>query len=153
MIVTLISQCEKKAIKRSRQILDAFANRIGDNVWQTLITQEGLSSLKTQLRRTATKSTAVACHWIRSRTQTELLWIVGNRDKFNDEGFVPVNITTKKSLKDDSENDWKYLPAIQALTAIAALLHDLGKASMAFQRKLINNQKTFFFYRGALFLI
>ena len=142
MIVTLISQCEKKAIKRSRQILDAFANRIGDNVWQTLITQEGLSSLKTQLRRTATKSTAVACHWIRSRTQTELLWIVGNRDKFNDEGFVPVNITTKKSLKDDSENDWKYLPAIQALTAIAALLHDLGKASMAFQRKLINNQKT-----------
>ena len=142
MIVTLISQCEKKAIKRTRQILDAFANRIGDNVWQTLITQEGLNSLKTQLRRTATKSTAVACHWIRSRTQTELLWIVGNRDKFNDEGFVPVNITTKKSLKDDSENDWKYLPAIQALTAIAALLHDLGKASAAFQRKLINNQKT-----------
>ncbi len=42
MMVTFISQCEKKALKRSRRVLDAFANRIGDNAWQTVITQEGL---------------------------------------------------------------------------------------------------------------
>ena len=36
MLVTFISQCEKKALLRTRRILDAFANRIGDNVWQTL---------------------------------------------------------------------------------------------------------------------
>lgn len=32
MIVTFISQCEKKALARTRRVLDAFANRIGDIV-------------------------------------------------------------------------------------------------------------------------
>lgn len=44
MIVTFISQCQKKAIKRTRKILDAFAGRIGDNVWQTNITEIGLKN-------------------------------------------------------------------------------------------------------------
>ena len=57
MIVTLVSQCEKKALGRTRRILDAFANRIGDNVWQTAITEEGLKTVKQldpccQIRRT-----------------------------------------------------------------------------------------------------
>lgn len=42
MIVTFISQCEKKALNRTRRVLDAFANRIGDNTWQTVITEKGL---------------------------------------------------------------------------------------------------------------
>jgi CRISPR-associated endonuclease/helicase Cas3 len=35
MMVTFVSQCEKKALSRTRRVLDAFANRIGDNTWQT----------------------------------------------------------------------------------------------------------------------
>lgn len=141
MIVTLVSQCEKKAINRTRQILDAYANRIGDNTWQTVITEEGLQSLRTQLRRTATKNTAVACHVIHSRKQTELLWIVGNREKFNELGYVAVNSTVKDINHSNWENDWFYLPVIKALTAVAGLFHDLGKASDAFQLKLKKNQK------------
>lgn len=141
MIVILISECEKKAITRTQRILDAFANRIGDRVWKTIITEEGLESLRSQLRRTATKNTAVACHWVRSRKQTELLWIVGNRDKFNEQGYVPVNSTTRSILHTDWENDWRYLPAVKAMVGFAALLHDLGKASESFQTKLKNNQK------------
>ena len=30
MMVTFISQCEKKALARTRRVLDAFADRIGD---------------------------------------------------------------------------------------------------------------------------
>lgn len=140
MIVTLISQCEKKAIARTRRILDAFANRIGDVTWQTIITEDGLNSLRMQLRQTATKNTAVACHWVRSKRCTELLWIVGNREKFNEQGFVPVNTTAKSVLHSDWENNWRYLPSIKALTALSALLHDLGKASTSFQTKLKQNK-------------
>ncbi len=46
MMVTFVSQCEKNALKKTRRVLDAFANRIGDNVWQTLITQDGLNAVK-----------------------------------------------------------------------------------------------------------
>ena len=51
MMVTFVSQCEKKALKKTRRVLDAFANRIGDNTWQTVITQEGLNTVKKMLRQ------------------------------------------------------------------------------------------------------
>ncbi len=136
MMVTFVSQCEKNALKKTRRVLDAFANRIGDNTWQTLITEDGLLTVKKMLRKTASKSTAVSCHWLRSRARSQLLWVVGNRAKFNSEGIVPVNSTRRDLLTSDSENDWHYLPLIKALTALAALLHDWGKATALFQDKL-----------------
>nr|ESK35631.1 CRISPR-associated helicase cas3, subtype I-f/ypest [Acinetobacter gyllenbergii NIPH 230] len=143
MIVTFISQCEKKAIARTRRVLDAFADRIGDNVWQTVITEDGLLAVKKLLRKTVTKNTAVSCHWIRGRRRSELMWIVGNRNKFNEQGIVPVN-TTKKSLSQNKwENDWHYLPLIKALVAVSALLHDWGKATVLFQKKLLDKNNQF----------
>ncbi|GIB65960.1 CRISPR-associated protein Cas3 [Vibrio cholerae] len=100
MMVTFVSQCEKNALKKTRRVLDAFANRIGDNTWQTLITEEGLLTVKKMLRQTASRSTAVSCHWIRSRSRSQLLWVVGNKKKFNSEGIVPVNYTEKEVFMD-----------------------------------------------------
>ncbi|WP_434353403.1 CRISPR-associated helicase Cas3' [Psychrobacter sp. HD31] len=100
MIVTFISQCEKSALKRTRRVLDAFANRIGDNVWQTAITEEGLNTVKRLLNDTASRSTAVSCHRVRTRHRTELVWIVGRKQKFNEAGVVPVNWTNKEVFMD-----------------------------------------------------
>jgi len=100
MMVTFVSQCEKKALKKTRRVLDAFANRIGDNTWQTVITKEGLQAIHNLLKKTASKSTAVSCHWIRSRSRSELLWIVGKRHEFNEMGYVPVNYTNKNLIMD-----------------------------------------------------
>jgi len=144
MIVTFISQCEKKALGKTRRVLDAFANRIGSNTWQTVITNEGLNAVKKLLRKTATKNTAVSCHWVRSRNRTQLIWIIGKRNKFNHEGIVPVNTTRRDLLKSDSFNDWHYLPLIKALSAIAALFHDWGKATKLFQKKLKPSKNTSF---------
>jgi CRISPR-associated endonuclease/helicase Cas3 len=134
MMVTFISQCEKNALKKIRRVLDAFADRIGDNTWQTVITEEGLNTVKKMLRQTASKSTAVSCHWIRSRSRSQFLWVVGNKAKFDEHGVVPVN-STRKAIK-GFENNWHYLPVIKALAALAALLHDWGKATALFQKKL-----------------
>lgn len=136
MMVTFVSQCEKHALKRTRRVLDAFANRIGDNTWQTLITEDGLQTVKKMLNQSASRSTAVSCHWIRSRSRSQLLWVVGRKNKFNEQGYVPVNRTEKSLLGSELENNWKYLSLINALTRLAALLHDWGKASRLFQDKL-----------------
>ena len=134
MMVNFISQCEKNALKKTRRVLDAFADRIGDNTWQTVITKEGLDTVKKMLRKTASKSTAVSCHWIRSRSRSHFLWVVGNKARFNDQGVVPVNSTQINVFK--KESDWHYLPLIKALAALAGLLHDWGKATSLFQTKL-----------------
>ncbi len=104
MLVTFISECEKKALKRTRRVLDAFANRIGSNTWQTPITQEGLDAVRKLLRKTASKNTAISCHQLKSRLRTELLWIIGNRDKFNSEGIVAVNYTEKNPFIGEIED-------------------------------------------------
>jgi len=63
-----------------------------------------------------------------------LIWVVGNRSRFNEQGIVPVNSTQK--MVTQFENDWHYLPLIKALAALAALFHDWGKATALFQQKL-----------------
>lgn len=134
MMVTFVSQCQKNALKKTRRVLDAFADRIGDNTWQTVITEDGLAVVKKMLRQTASKNTAVACHWIRSRARSEFIWAVGNKGMFNEMGIVPVN-STQKEIK-MKESNWHYLPLINVCAALAALLHDWGKASLCFQNKL-----------------
>lgn len=136
MNVLLISQCDKRALTETRRILDQFAERRGDRTWQTPITQAGLATLRKLLRKTARKNTAVACHWIRGKDHSELLWIVGDSKRFNAEGAVPTNTTRRNVLRREDENDWHSLDLIQSLTRLAALLHDLGKASEAFQQRL-----------------
>ncbi len=56
----------------------------------------------------------------------------------NDQDAVPANTTTSNVLRKGDENAWHQLPLMTALAALAALMHDLGKATKAFQDKLRN---------------
>ncbi len=136
MNILLISQCDKRALTQTRRILDQFGERRGDRTWQTPITQEGLTTLRQLLRKSARKNTAVACHWLRGLDHSELLWIVGDASRFNSQGAVPTNTTTRNILRRQDENDWHTGEDIHLLTTLAALLHDLGKACRAFQMRL-----------------
>jgi len=136
MNVFLVSQCSKNALTETRRILDQFAERRGDRTWQTPITQAGLLTLRKLLRKTARKNTAVACHWVRSQNNTELLWIVGDAGRFNAKGAVPTNATKRNVLRRQDENDWHTAEDIKLLAALAALMHDLGKACAIFQARL-----------------
>lgn len=147
MNVLLVSQCSKRALKETRRILDQFAERRGDRTWQTPITQAGLDTLRKLLRKTARKNTAVACHWIRGHDQSDLLWIVGNAGRFNAEGATPTNRTTRNILRSGDENDWHTAQDIRLLAQLAALLHDLGKASVAFQQRLRGERQERNLYR------
>ncbi len=136
MNVLLISECTKNALTETRRILDQFAERRGERTWQTPITQQGLETLHRLLRKTARKNTAVACHWIRGRDHSELIWIVGDARQFNERGAVPTNITRRDILRSQDENDWHSAETIRLLASLAALFHDFGKACAAFQAKL-----------------
>ncbi|MFN3914957.1 MAG: type I-F CRISPR-associated helicase Cas3f [Aquabacterium sp.] len=138
MNVLFVSQCSKRALTETRRILDQFAERRGERTWQTTITHAGLDTVRKLLRQTARKNTAVACHWIRGRDHSELFWVVGDASQFNDQGAVPTNTTATNVLRAGDEKTWHHLPLMTALCALAALLHDLGKATQAFQNRLRN---------------
>ncbi|MCL1622996.1 type I-F CRISPR-associated helicase Cas3f [Moraxella sp. Tifton1] len=143
MLVIFVSQCEKKALKRTRRILDAFANRIGDRTWQTAITEDGLEMVKKLLRQSATKSTAVSCQRVRTRQRMELVWVVGNRKKFDEGGIVAVNRTKQNLLRNELGSNWQSLEAISIISTLSALLHDIGKSTKGFQQKLTASPSRF----------
>ncbi len=143
MMVTLVSQCEKKALPRTRRVLDSFANRIGSRTWQTVITAEGLQAIKQLLRKTASKNTAVSCHWIRSRSRSEFLWVVGSKGKFNAEGVVPVNYTKQENILkiDDVEVDIKKYIANTKRQLLAQHLFAVGYVSYALCNQLTGDER------------
>ncbi len=143
MNIVLVSQCSKRALPGTRRILDQFAERKGDRVWQTAITQQGLNTLRKMLRKTARRNTAVSCHWVRRRDHSEILWIVGNLRRFNADGSVPTNTTARDILRRKDENNWHSVEAISLLAGIAGLFHDFGKANALFQDKLKPGAKHF----------
>lgn len=136
MNVLLISQCSKRALVETRRVLDQFAERRGDRVWQTAITQQGLDTLRKMLKKNARRNTAVICHWIHGKNRSDVLWVVGNPANFNIDGAVPTNTTRRDILRADDENNWHYAQVISLLSGIAGLFHDFGKANTLFQRKL-----------------
>ncbi len=143
MIVFFVSECEKKARNRTIQILDSFAERVGQSTWKTRLTLEGLKAVKLLLSKNASRHTAVACHRIIGHANTRLLWIVGNKRKFNRHGVIPTNYTRIDSIK-QVDNDWYFLEPIKICVAIAGLFHDWGKAWDAFQDLLRENRHTDF---------
>ncbi len=136
MNILIVSQCNKRALTETRRILDQFAERRGDRTWQTPITLQGLQTLHKMLRKTARRNSAIACHWIRGKDHSELMWIVGDAQRFNAQGATPTNTTQRNILRNQDENDWHTAEDIRLLATIAALFHDVGKANNAFQNKL-----------------
>lgn len=136
MIVTFVSECHKNSLKLTRKVLDAYAHRIGQRTWQTVITEKGLQAIRERLSSTARKTTAVACHRLHGTRRSELLWIVGNREVFDETGNIPVHYTTRDLLDKDTSNDWLYLKTLKCIVAMASLFHDFGKAWIPFQNNL-----------------
>lgn len=157
MMVVFVSQCEKKALKKSRRVLDAFADRIGNRTWQTIITEEGLQAVRKLLLKTVTKNSAISCHWIRSRSRSDLLWIVGNKRKFNSQGIVPVNYTEKEIFVNDIEikpnadeiyANTKLQPLAEHSFAVGYLAKELF--DMIIENKEHDNLSKLAFYAGCL---
>ncbi|MGO2161667.1 MAG: type I-F CRISPR-associated helicase Cas3f [Vibrio toranzoniae] len=142
MNILLVSECSKQALPETRRVLDQFAERKGKRTWQTPITYEGLKTLRQLLKKTARRNTAVACHWVRGKNHTELMWVVGNRRKFNLDGSVPTNTTQRDILRSQDENNMNSIQASALMAGIAALFHDFGKGNKLFQQKLKPKSKS-----------
>ena len=131
MHIVLVSACERRALKRSRAVLDSYALRTGERSWATPITLEGMNELRTLLKRSATRQTAVACYRNDGRERMRLLWVVGSRSKFGEDGHFPAG-TMRRAARPVP----LCVRAISLLARAGGLSHDWGKAGIIFQTKL-----------------
>ena len=132
MHVIFISMCEKNAIKKTRRILDSFANRVGNSTWATPINKESLDTIRSALKKSATRQTAVACYKNEGMMRMKLIWTVGNKSTFGKNGEIAIATKTHQS----SLPNLLWLNIACSIAKASGLGHDIGKATADFQNKI-----------------
>ncbi|MDD5268589.1 MAG: hypothetical protein PHO08_15920 [Methylococcales bacterium] len=135
MLVVLINESEGKAWKRTRRILAKYLPQIGSRVWAGHISEEGLKNLYQDIKKVVSKSGSVACHRMMSRNRMELQWIAGQKAPYDEQGRYAFR-TTQATKDYTLQPQGPYGELLYLTRSLAALLHDLGKATIAFQGKM-----------------
>lgn len=133
MHIVLISACEKRALKKTRAVLDSYAIRTGDRTWTTPVTVEGMREIRAALKRCATRQTAVACYRNVGRRAMKLLWIVGSKRPFGPDGHFPCGTVRSRSLNGHTP---RWVSCASLLAETGGKGHDCGKTLRGFQGTL-----------------
>ena len=129
----IIAVCRSSKRSRSRvaSVLDRYFWRIGDRTWRGKASNACLDRVSRELRRKATRNTAVVIHEIRSAYESRVPIVrIGARHAFSSSGIAPIAV--RPALLPKARG----ISASRAVVQTAALFHDLGKATNLFQEKL-----------------
>ena len=138
--VIAVCRSSKKSRERTARVLDRYFWRIGDRTWRGKATNACLDRMSRELRRGAARNTAVTIYEIRSAHESRVPLIrIGSRVAFSDEGLVPIASHPAAVYRIGSRSETESCAA--ALVRVAALFHDLGKATELFQEKLRRSLK------------
>ncbi len=133
--ILAVCRSSKKARTRTARVLDRYFWRIGDRTWRGRATNACLDRVARELREIATRNTAVMIQEVRSsRDSRNPLILVGSRSSFSSGGLVPVASHPASFRRGDGLTE--KASSFRAVVQIAALFHDLGKATVLFQAKL-----------------
>jgi len=136
MHIVFVSNCESKAIKKTRAIIDRYATRIADRTWASPFTMEALDEVHHALKRVATRQTSVACYRNNGRDGLKLDWIVGNKHAYDSLGAYAIETKSKK------KEFPLYLRHAALVAQASGLGHDFGKANRKFASKLLSTERT-----------
>ncbi|MCY4301956.1 MAG: CRISPR-associated endonuclease Cas3'' [Aestuariivita sp.] len=129
--IIAVCRSSKRARDRVARVLDRYFWRIGDRTWRGNASNACLDRVSRELRRKATRNTAVVIHEIRSAHESRVPIIrIGARHAFSNAGIAPIASRPALIAKARS------VSSNRAVVQIAALFHDLGKATNLFQKKL-----------------
>ena len=129
--VIAVCRSSKRARDRVARVFDRYFWRIGDRTWRGNASNACLDRVSRELRKRATRNTAVVIHEIRSAHESRVPIIrIGARYAFSDAGIAPIASRPMLFAKARS------VSSNRAVVQIAALFHDLGKATNLFQKKL-----------------
>ena len=138
--VIAVCRSTKRSRARVASVLDAYLWRVGDRTWRGRASNACLDRLTRELRRTAKRNTAVAIFEIRSaRASRRPLVRIGAGRAFSPDGRIAISTRSGAGRRPARTPQERHRLAVLRL---AALLHDLGKATVLFQRKLAQSLKT-----------
>lgn len=132
----VIAVCRSRKTSRDHvaRVLDRYLWRIGDRTWRGKASNACLDRMARELRKKASRATAVSIQEVRSSVESRMPMIrIGSRAMFSEDGLAPV------SSHPSAVNRSRGTPVSRnglAAVRIAALFHDLGKATVLFQEMI-----------------
>jgi len=139
--VVIVNHGQHRAGKKAKKYLDAFGRRIGQNVWEVQITDEGLQTLYGFLKKKAVKGTRLSCFTFFGGRR-KLLWTIGMRNFFDEYGAVAVSTTGRTHpFFGSGDTTFAGMSLLKKTVWDAALLHDIGKANPDFLKILSGEMK------------
>ena len=135
--VIVICRSRKKARLHVASVLDRYLWRIGDRTWRGTASNACLQRISADLRKKASRSTAVAVFEIKRTASSRLpLVIIGSKNRFSPNGVAPISEGTSSYFAGRKSERSLQEEVLRSAVRIAALFHDLGKATPMFQNKL-----------------
>ena len=129
--VIAVCRSTKRARTEVARTLDRYFWRIGDRTWRGKASNACLDRVSRELRKKARRNTAVVIHEIRSAHKSRVPIVrIGAKHAFSKTGIAPVSSHPARLAKSVNVSNSR------AVVRIAALFHDLGKATNLFQDKL-----------------
>jgi len=139
MQVTFIDESRRQARQRVERILDRYLHRIAHDTWRGQLSAEGLRVVSEQLKARASRHTAVACY-IDGRSPYKPAFHIGSRRGFNASGHYAIR--ARRSSARGATYDTPAWRQLHALLELTGLVHDIGKAAIAFQEKIRATKST-----------
>ncbi|WP_366934959.1 hypothetical protein [Marivita sp.] len=129
--VIVVCRSRKASRDHVARVLDRYLWRIGDRTWRGKASNACLDRMARELRKKASRATAVSIQEVRSSVESRMPLIrIGSRSMFSEDGLVPVSSHPSAFIRSrGSPVSRNGLAAVR----IAALFHDLGKATVLFQ--------------------
>jgi len=137
--IVIVSRCKYKALKKTKQILDAYALRISDKSWHCNLTHEGLLNLVARLKASARKNSAIAIYYLKNGVMQKYT-IIGNKNEFGNDGSCPISTTSKKHISFKYRLKYSNMNYYKIILEFLGYCHDLGKISAGFQDILRNKR-------------
>lgn len=129
----VIAVCRSRKASRDHvaRVLDRYLWRIGDRTWRGKASNACLDRMARELRKRASRATAVSIQEVRSSVESRMPLIrIGSRSMFSEDGLAPIASHPSAFIRTQGA------PTTRnglASVRIAALFHDLGKATALFQ--------------------
>ena len=131
--VVVVCRSTKRSRTKVAEVVDRYLPRIGDRTWKGRVSNACLDRMAREVRAVAKRNTAIAIHDVRARSKGgKPLVRIGAKGAFSHDGTVPVSVSARKGVGHGST----IYRSIRAVIGIAALFHDIGKASALFQGDL-----------------
>lgn len=136
MKVTVVDRSELTALKKTRQVLCRYLDRVGSETYIGNISQDGLINLRNELlqAKLITNQASVSVYLHRNGLTPQLMWTLGSMKRVSDEGLFAYK--TSSTRRDDRVLGSAALEYMALAVRLAGLFHDLGKGTEGFNEKL-----------------